>query len=284
MELTMAKELVFIDWDDTLVNRENAEDFESVTDENNTIYQMSPMFIGAVEALKQLQEKYHVVIVSSRGDLNRLRQLQLQSYDLESSIMPLDNFTFEDNDNRLLFTRYGETNFPDKASFILYIQKMSGNKIKVFIDDDHTEIEAAQSKGIPTIHATHKKYLQNTEQFFSGLIHQVDNMELSHIFNKVAAEIRNNSRSLSWGRQIAGFFSVHLPIAQKVENLASKLQRKSAIEVSEEFDQYLKKIAYDPNKKGDIAASLTKAKTAIDKHISALIEIKEVQPFLNRMV
>lgn len=46
----MAKELVFIDWDDTLVNRENAEDFESVTDENNTIYQMSPMFIGAVEA------------------------------------------------------------------------------------------------------------------------------------------------------------------------------------------------------------------------------------------
>ncbi|HAT1814023.1 TPA: HAD family hydrolase, partial [Legionella pneumophila] len=96
----MAKELIFIDWDDTLVNRENAEDFESVIDENNTIYQMSPMFIGAVEALKQLQEKYHVVIVSSRGDLNRIRQLQLQSYDLESSIMPLDNFTFEDNDNR----------------------------------------------------------------------------------------------------------------------------------------------------------------------------------------
>ncbi|HDV5783078.1 TPA: HAD family hydrolase, partial [Legionella pneumophila] len=32
------------------------------------------------------------------------------------------------------------------------------------------------------------------------------------------------------------------------------------------------------------AASLTKAKTAIDKHMSASIEIKEVQPFLNRMV
>lgn len=37
--------------------------------------------------------------------------------------MPLDNFTFEENDTRLLFTRYGETNFPDKASFILYVQK-----------------------------------------------------------------------------------------------------------------------------------------------------------------
>lgn len=42
---------------------------------------------------------------------------------------------------------------------------MSGKKIKVFIDDDHTEIEAAQTK-IPTIHATHKNYLEKSEQFF----------------------------------------------------------------------------------------------------------------------
>ncbi|VEB36898.1 Uncharacterised protein [Legionella sainthelensi] len=279
----MTKELIFIDWDDTLVNRENAEDFESVTDEHNTLYQMSPMFSGAVEALKQLQEKYHVVIVSSRGELNRLRQLQLQSYGLESSVMPLDNFTFEENDTRLLFTRYGETNFPDKASFILYVQKMSGNKIKVFIDDDHTEIEAAQTKGIPTIHATHKNYLEKSEQFFSGLIHRVNNMELSHIFNKVATEIRNNSRSMYWGSKIAGFFSLHLPAAESLDTLASKLQRKSAKDVREEFDRYLEKIAYDPNKKGDITASLTKAKTAIDNSLSAPIELQNEQQFLNRM-
>lgn len=278
----MAKELIFIDWDDTLVNRENAEDFESVTDENNTLYQMSPMFIGAIEALKQLQEKYHVVIVSSRGELNRLRQLQLQSYGLESSVMPLDNFTFEENDTRLLLTRYGETNFPDKASFILYIQQMSGHKIKVFIDDDHTEIEAAQTKGIPTIHATHKNYLEKSEQFFSGLIHQVDNMELSHIFNKIAAEIRNNSRSMYWGK-IASFFSLHLPAAESLETLASKLQRKSAEDVSEEFDRYLEKIAYDPNKKGDIIASLTKAKIAIDNSMSVSIETQNAQQLRSRM-
>ncbi|QEY52077.1 HAD family hydrolase [Legionella longbeachae] len=279
----MTKELIFIDWDDTLVNREHAEDFESVTDENNTLYQMSPMFIGAIDALKQLQEKYHVLIVSSRGELNRFRQLQLQSYGLESSIIPLDKFTFEENNTRLLFTRYGETNFPDKASFILYVQEMSGNKIKVFIDDDHTEIEAAQTKGIPTIHATHANYLEKSEQFFSGLIHQIDNMELSQIFNTVAAEIRNNSRSMYWGSKIAGFFSLHLPAADSLETLASQLKRKSAKEVSEAFDRYLEKIAYNPNKKGDIAASLTKAKRAIDNHILALNETKEEQQFLNRI-
>ncbi|KTD55579.1 hypothetical protein Lsan_3131 [Legionella santicrucis] len=279
----MNKELIFIDWDDTLVNKENAEDFESITDENNNLYHVSPMFIGAVEALKQLQEKYHVVIVSSRGELNRLRQLQLQSYGLESSILPLDNFAFDENDTRLLFTRYGETNFLDKASFILYVQKMTGNKIKVFIDDDHTEIEAAQTKGIPTIHATHNIYLEKSEQFFAGLIHQVDNMELSHIFNKIAAEIRSNSRSIHFGSKIAGFFSLHLRAAESLEILASKLQKKPASDVSEEFNQYLEKIAYDPNKKGDITASLIKAKTAIDNHMSASIETKDDQQFLNRM-
>lgn len=66
-------------------------------------------------------------------------------------------------------------------------------------------------------------------------------MELSHIFNKVAAEIRNNSRSMYWGSKIAGFFSLHLPAAESLDTLASKLQRKSAKDVREEFDRYLEK-------------------------------------------
>ncbi|KTD06556.1 hypothetical protein Lgra_3333 [Legionella gratiana] len=270
----MAKEVIFIDWDDTLVNRANAEEFESVVDENESVYQMSPMFMGAIEALKELQKKYHVVILSSRGELNKLRQLQLQNYDLESSIMPLDNFMFDEDETRLFFTQYGETNFPDKASFILYVQKMCGNKVKVFIDDDHTEIEAAHAVGIPTIHAIHKNDLEKSEQFFAGLIHQVDNRDLCYALNELAAEIRSNSRSLSFGSKIAGFFSKHLPSANNLEFFASQLQKKPAKDVSEKFNQYLEKINYNPNKKDNLTTSFTKAKTVIDNHVTTLIEAK----------
>lgn len=264
----MTKELIFIDWDDTLVNRTNAESVESVVDENNNVYQLSPMFMGAVDALQELQKKYQVMIISSRGDLNKLRQLQLKNHGLESSILPLDSFMFDENDAGILFTRYGETNFPDKASFMLHVQKTSGTLIKAFIDDDHSEIEAAQKMGIPSIHVLHKNDPEKSESLLAKLIHQVDNLQLYQLLNGLAAEIRSHSRSISFGRKIAGFFSMHLPVANSLEIFASHLQKKSVEEVSEEFNQYLEKIDYKPNKKGDITVNLAKAKEALDSHLA----------------